>query len=384
MSEALIPFCTTEKQRELVRAVGEHGNPTAAAKVLGMDDSYCRKAYRLVKARATEAGVGTHFAGPQLPEGLTTKKTSTMYGADGEVKLQWHIADKEAEDIAAAMQAASDAFKEDLPKARKVTAPEGLNSDLLNQYTITDYHLGMKAWANECGSDWDPDIAEDLLNKWFASAVEMAPTAATGILANIADFMHWDGVDAVTPASGHLLDADTRFQRLIKVAIRLLRNVIRMMLTKHKSVHVIIAEGNHDPASSMWLREWLTVFYENEPRITVDDSAIPYYCYEHGDTALFYHHGHKRKVANVDSVFAAMFREVFGRTKHAYAHMGHLHSIDVKETNLMLVEQHRTLASPDAYAARGGWISGRDAKVITYSKRFGEVSRITISPEMLQ
>jgi hypothetical protein len=75
---------------------------------------------------------------------------------------------------------------------------------------------------------------------------------------------------------------------------------------------------------------------------------------------------------------------MFGRTKYAYAHTGHLHSIDVKENNLMIVEQHRTLAAPDAYAARGGWISGRDAKVITYHKEFGEVSRITINSDMLK
>ena len=60
--------------------------------------------------------------------------------------------------------------------------------------------------------------------------------------------------------------------------------------------------------------------------------------------------------------------------------MGHLHSVDVKENNLMIVEQHRTLAAPDAYAARGGWISGRDAKVITYHKisaKLGESRSVT-------
>ena len=32
----------------------------------------------------------------------------------------------------------------------------------------------------------------------------------------------------------------------------------------------------------------------------------------------------------------------------------------------MKVERHETLAAPDAYAANGGWLSGRSAKVITY------------------
>jgi hypothetical protein len=58
--------------------------------------------------------------------------------------------------------------------------------------------------------------------------------------------------------------------------------------------------------------------------------------------------------------------------------------VDVKENNLMIVEQHRTLAAPDAYAARGGWITGRDAKVITYHREYGEVGRLTVSFDMVK
>lgn len=157
-----------------------------------------------------------------------------------------------------------------------------------------------------------------------------------------------------------------------------------MLLDKHEIVHVVIAEGNHDPVSSIWMREVFHDKYEEEPRVIVDVSPDPYYCVEHGLTALFYHHGHKRKVANVDTVFAAKFREIYGRTKYAYAHAGHLHSNEVKETNLMIVEQHETLAAPDAYASRGGWMSGRSAKVITYSKEFGEYERHIISSAMVE
>lgn len=69
-------------------------------------------------------------------------------------------------------------------------------------------------------------------------------------------------------------------------------------------------------------------------------------------------------------------------SKHAYAHLGHLHSNELKESQLMIVERHRTLAAADAYAAKGGWLSGREAKVITYSRTDGEVFRISINPEM--
>jgi hypothetical protein len=157
-----------------------------------------------------------------------------------------------------------------------------------------------------------------------------------------------------------------------------------MLLHKHKYVHIIMADANHDPVSQIWLREWFSVLYENEPRITVDTTPSPYNAYEFGNTALFFHHGHKKKVKEVADVFVAKYREMYGRTKYAYAHTGHLHSVNVEENNLMLVEQHRTLASPDAYAARGGWLSGRDAKVITYDIQYGEVGRVTINSAMLQ
>ena len=125
----------------------------------------------------------------------------------------------------------------------------------------------------------------------------------------------------------------------------------------------------------------LCALYEDEPRITIDRSPDVYYCYEHGLTSVFAHHGHKAKFDNLDAVLTAKFREVFGRTKYSYVHVGHYHHNRLKESALMTVEQHRTLAAPDAYASRGGYISGRDAKVITYHKRFGEIGRISLSPE---
>ena len=156
-----------------------------------------------------------------------------------------------------------------------------------------------------------------------------------------------------------------------------------MLLEKHEKVHVVFAEGNHDMASSIWMREFLTVMYENEPRITIDQSPDPYYCYVHGDTTLFYHHGHKKKMEQLSDVFAAKFRSEWGASKYSYAHVGHLHHHKVIESPLMKVEQHQTLAAKDAYASRGGWLSKRAATVITYHKKFGEVCRATITPEMV-
>ncbi len=183
---------------------------------------------------------------------------------------------------------------------------------------------------------------------------------------------------------GDVGSASTRITKQFDtVGIRTMRRIIDMLLDKHQHVHVVMASGNHDPASSVWLREMLAVLYENEPRITVDTSPKLYYAYMWGKTLLAWHHGHKRNVNNVDATIVGMFKEWYGQSNYAYCHIGHLHSDEGKKSGLMYIERHETLAAPDAYAAGGGWLSGRSAKRITYHKDFGEVGRDTLRPEMV-
>jgi len=313
-------------------------------------------------------------------EHLIIKGKSTLKDADGNLVMEWTKTEVDKETRLKAAREAVQALIEDIKpvKPREYKMPI-VESELINQYTLTDFHLGMMAWGEETGADWDLKIAEEVLLNYFRYAITNSPFASTCIFAQLGDFLHWDGILAVTPQSKHVLDADTRFSKLVRIAIRVSRKVINMLLDKYQTVNVIMAEGNHDESSSIWLREMFAAFYENEPRVIIDTSPDPYYCIEWGETVLFYHHGHKRKLNNIDTVFTAKFKEQFGRSKNVYAHTGHLHNMQVKETNLMVIEQHRTLAAKDAYASRGGWLSGRDSKVITYHKRFGEVDRRTIN-----
>jgi hypothetical protein len=375
--------CLSEdKAKEAIDALKAcGGNQTHAAKSLGISRSAFQNRIMMAEVRykmAVEPELGT------VPDGQQLKGVSTLYGPDGQIRAQWVKTDVDRERVDELMQEALDGMRDKIPRIKPAAVPKHCNEKLLNCYVITDYHLGMLSWKEETGDDWDIGIAEKMLVKWFEQAIAQSPNAETAVFAQLSDLLHSDGIEPLTPTSKHVLDVDTRFAKIVRVIIRVLRQVIDMLLAKHKKLHIVMADANHDPVSQIWLREWFAVMYENEPRVTVDRSPSPYNAYEFGKVAIFMHHGHKRKVSNVAEVFAAQFREIFGRTKYAYAHMGHLHSVDVKENNLMLVEQHRTLCAPDAYAARGGWLSGREAKVITYHAEFGEVSRLTINSDMLK
>lgn len=380
----LLRFCETDRQRLVVGLRRDGLTAKEVAQQVGVAERNVMGMCKRLRDKAAKQGYSPeHDMVHTVPDGYRVKGTSTLY-KDGEPALQWVKSDIDNERQMQLMREAIEALNEEIKPESKIAKPKVKKSDLCNMYVITDYHAGMLAWNEETGADWDLQIAEDTLVKWFAQAIEQSPQADVAVFAQLGDFLHFDSLEAVTPASRHILDADTRFQKLVRTTIRVIRRVIRMLLEKYPKVHVKWCDANHDPASSAWMREFLMALYDNEPRIEIDNSADTYYCFEWGKTALFFHHGHKRKVANVDSVFAAKFREVFGRTEHAYAHMGHYHSIDIKETNLMIVNQHRTLAAPDAYASRGGWMSGREAQVITYHKEYGQVGSQTISYKMIE
>lgn len=380
----LLQFATV-RQLEFIEAMEKHGSCNAAAKALGVNFSTVRQAVERVKAKAARAGYAPeHDMTHTAPDGFNVKGVSTYYNKDGKPIGQWVKTSLDVERQLMLVREAVAAMREEVPPTAAVPAPTHTADSLLNCYVITDYHIGMKAWGEETGDDWDTHIAEEMLVAWFGLAIAQSPAAKYGVFAQLGDFLHWDGNAPVTPTSQHIVDADTRFQKVIRVAIRVVRRVIAMLLHKHDQVYVLMAEGNHDIASSMWLRELFAALYADEPRIFVDTRPDPYYCVEHGETSLFFHHGHKRKPDQLETVFLAKFREVFGRTRHSYAHTGHLHHNVLKETNTMQIEQHRTLAAPDSHASRGGWLSGRDAKVITYHNKRGEVGRVIVSADMVK
>jgi hypothetical protein len=319
-----------------------------------------------------------------VPEGHVVKGVSALVSEDGREIIKW-VKTRVEDPVAQAWRDGLDEFKSSIPRVPAIAAPSFVNDQLCVQYTVTDLHFGMLAWAEETkDADYDLQIAEKLLTDWFSAAIAMSPAAHTAVFAQIGDLAHYDSMETVTPAHKHIVDGDSRPQKMIRVIIRTIRRVIGMLLEKHQHVHIVMAKANHDPYSSGWLRESLAALYEDEPRVFVDTSPAEYYVFEFGKTALFYHHGHRRQVNNVDAVFAGMFREIFGRCPHSYGHVGHLHNDEAKDSNLMKIERHRTLAPSDSYAAGGGWLSKRDAKAIVYHREFGEVSRMTLSPEMVQ
>ena len=376
------PGPSEERLNEAMRLYEEHGfNKQQTADALGISRSTFQ---HWVKMAARRGNSPEHDMIHPVPDGYVVKGVSTYYNADGKPAGQWVKSSIDHERQQELMAAAIAALCEDITPVVPTNAPEAVLDHLLQLYPFYDYHVGMHAWHKEGGADWDLKIAEETGLAAMQSLVASAPAANRAIIDIGGDWMHYDGHTPVTPTHGHILDADGRFAKMVDVSIRLIRQMVSLALQKHNHVTLLIQEGNHDLASSLWLRKMFACLYENEPRVTVHESELPYYAIQWGSTMLGFHHGHLKKWEGLPLLFAARFAEIWGATTKRYVHTGHRHHKLVREFDGVQVIQHQTMAAPDAHSSRGGYHSERGLMSVTYHKLFGEVATTTLTPKMLE
>jgi hypothetical protein len=384
MGHPLLQFCTSETQAMLVREhiVGGKTISQIAKDRRSSERSLRQSKQRLLKNAASAGYSPDHDWNHTVPDGYKIKGVSTYYNEEGQPTAQWVKSQTDQQRQFEILIERLEEAQEGIKPFKPIPSPKNADENLLSLLTITDFHLGMYAYEAETGDDWDVNIARDVFLNSISDMIKAAPKSQIGMLCQLGDFLHWDGILSVTPQSGHILDADTRYGKLVEMSMSVMTEAVKMMLRKFDRVLVISAEGNHDISGSIWLRKHIKHLFSEEPRLEVIDNDFPYYAYLHGQTMLGFHHGHKVKLAQLHKLFASepRFREMWGNASCTYIHTGHYHHERVVEDGGAIAEMHPTLSGRDAYAARGGWVSRRGAKVITYDKVDGEVGRITVRP----
>ena len=377
----------TESQKKALEAVEECGSVIGAAKKLGKDErAFKRLIARARKALARQGYAPEHDMVKTCPDGYMVKGVSTLYtnGEDGtQVSAQWVKTQADQERQAELAREMVEAWCSELKgKVKPTKAPKTNNADLLTIYPLGDPHFGMYAWGDETGKDFDLDIAESQLMSAIDYLVEKSPASKRGVLCNLGDMFHSDNMDGVTARSGHSLDMDGRLQKVIQVGVRALRRCVHRMLEKHETVEIVNAPGNHDHVLALALNVMMANIYENEPRVKVDDAPTMRHYIQHGKVLIGVVHGHQTKDNDLGAIMATERPADWGQTEHRYFYRGHHHQDKVTELRGCKVEQFRTLAPKDAYAAGGGYLSGQDMKAIVHHADHGEIARHTFAISM--
>lgn len=366
---------------QLIEMLNKGMSQADAAREFGVHQS---NVSRRVKKLTLRGYSPEHDMTKMVPEGFLVKGVSSCYDSDGNLKQQWVKSAVDKEEQLKVIQEMCLALTAELPTVERTTVMnEHLHHlDRLAVYPLGDPHVGMMAWAEECGDNWDLAIAEKTFCSIFDRVVRTAPPCNECIILNLGDYFHTDNMAGVTSRNGHHLDTDGRYSKMVQVGVKIMLQMIKTALEVHRFVHVITLQGNHDDVSALFLAIALKHIYANEPRVIIDDSPSVFRYHRFGKVLIGAHHGHSCKMDRLPGVMAADKAKDWGETEFRYWLTGHIHHDSKKEFPGVMVESFRTLAARDSYATAGGWRSGRDTKCIVYHKEYGEIERHSVNINM--
>jgi hypothetical protein len=336
------------------------------------------------KRAAIQGFAPDHDMTHMVPSPFVVKGTSTLYDENGVAKLQW-VKTKLSDQLA---EEAIREFVTHLAEGARglsplVKAPKTNDADLLAVYPMGDPHFGLYAWAEECGDDFDTDIAEQLTRSAIDRLVDSAPAAETALILELGDFFHMDNESNQTARSGNALDVDSRWARVMQIGLRAMVYCVQRTLEKHKQVIVRIVKGNHDTHSSFALALALDAYFSNNKRVKVDLSPAVFWYYSFGKVLIGATHGDTCKPDRLPGIMAADEPESWGKSTFRHWYHGHIHHDSVKEFPGVTVESFRTLAARDAWHAGAGYRAGRDMRLIVHHKQHGEIERHRCDISML-
>lgn len=317
-----------------------------------------------------------------VPDGYKVKGVSTLYREDGSVAAQWVKSTADEERRKAIIEESFTAMMRDLkPLPPRKENRKDYRDDLLAAYPWGDPHVGMRAWVRECGADWDLAIAQSVHRGVVHDLVSRSQPTEQALLVNLGDLLHYDSMMPMTARSGNMLDADGRYNKMIRVATEVMTQFVESALTRHQRVHVISAIGNHDETGAQWMALLLEQKYANNKRVTVDTSPSVFNYYRWEQNFIGVHHGHTvKKIDQLPGIMATDRPKDWGECANRAWWTGHVHHEAVKEFPGCIVETFGTLATPDAYATAGGWRSRQNAYAIELHAAGGEVDRHRSNP----
>lgn len=269
---------------------------------------------------------------------------------------------------------------QDIPTAPMVQLTTSVDCDVMNVFPLFDAHLGMRAHAGASGEEMDLERGVERILGGLTNLMGSAPAAHKAVIINGGDFTHQTDDKNQTRRSGHILDVDGRNWFTTQEALRVITASIELALQTHELVEYYSVPGNHDPQNWETILSGLLIRYADNPRVRIyNNFAQPdsseFSVVEHGEVAIFIHHGDKRTPKDLAMFCAAEFPEVWGRTRFRTVMTGHLNHLKVDEFPGIYWMQMPALAVRDHHAA-GGYKSHSIIMCLTFDRE-SECGRIT-------
>lgn len=320
-----------------------------------------------------ESGQGS-AEGYSVPDGHVVKGESALLDANGNVLAKW-IKTREGSGpgLVDALRAAFADYDGAAPA--RLHDPRCCNHDLLTVYPLPDVHFGLYAWKDETGDDYDIDIAAKIAEDSIGTLVAQSLPSSEAVILVLGDFYHQNDGKNVTPTNHHQLDVDGRWPKVYMAGAKLLLKIVALARQKHAHVELKILKGNHDEDAAVTLAVAMSLFFSNDPCVTVNINAAIAWYKRFGSCLLGASHGHTMKPEAMAMAMACDRAEDWGQTRFRAYYSGHIHHETAKEIMGVRVESFQSPAAKDSYNAGHGYRAGRALTAITHHKNKGEIGR---------
>lgn len=377
-----LPYCTS-RQKEIIETLVKYDmNFVKAAEELQCSTSNIGHTLKRVEARAALKGYAPEMgANNPAAEGFMFLKSTVQRNALGEIERTWDRYAQDKEKIidiyGEIMDGLLEGYKPFEPRPLKKC---DYDPDVIPWYNIGDAHIGMMAHELEVGENFDVKIAVRELKFALDRIISDTPSRERCVINDLGDATHYENLEGVTQQSGHMLDCDGRFVKMVDAYLDLMIFAIERALDKHKIVDVVINQGNHSRTNDLWAVRCLKRMFANEPRVNIIDNSSVFIAYRMGNTLVMTHHSDKCKPDRLIDVLINDFRQDYGETTHHYIWVGHIHHNHSKdEFRGIKVESFNILANKDKYAHDGGWRSGQSISRVDLHREYGEIGRATLN-----
>lgn len=367
------PGLTDDQLLEALRNVSEYGSITEAARVMDINRETLQGRVNRAREKFLNGHALTDDLKARIADGFELHGYSQFTKTEAGEPI-WLKTRRAERDYWGGIKTAIEGIKP-VSLAEIAPLPPEPQSDIIPWLQIGDAHIGMLANERETGANFDIAIGEREICAAAASLIDGAPDCETLVVNDLGDGTHYETFRAETEASGHALDQDTRYWKMIEAYIRITRFIIERALAKAGKVIYICNQGNHSRSNDVWMAATVRALYGDTGRVQVMDNSSPFISVRMGKTLVVVHHGDKARPEKFRDVVASDFAADWGETEFRYLDGGHVHHSQRKELAGCVFESWNNLAPRDKYAHDGGWRSKQCMSLVLRSRSYGEVGR---------
>ncbi len=229
------------------------------------------------------------------------------------------------------------------------------------EFGLMDAHLGMLAWGEETGENYDLSIAENIylshIDRLIALVSKFPVTRCILPLGN--DFFDFDNLIGATTA-GTRQDTDSRYAKVFTRGVDVATRAISQ-LAEIAPVEVVIVPGNHDQLAAFHLGAVMAATYAGSDRVSVDNSPKLRKYVRHGTCLIGFTHGRDEKHNTLPLIMAGEVPEDWAETTHREWHVGHYHRrkamsfLAGEQVGDVMVRILPSLAATDAWHYQKGY-----------------------------